>query len=113
VQIKKVRALIARDCLVDRELQMKKAMPHQTDLAISLPYEDSLLALILQRASVCDLDHQQRMRDLLGHHDLQQDLVRDEIVLLVLEITARTKVLTTDVDCQMLIRLRVNLLSKS
>jgi hypothetical protein len=113
VQIKRVRALVARDCLVDRELQMKKAMPHQANLAISLSYEGSLFALILQRASVRGLNHRQRVRDLLSYHDLQRDLVRDKIVLLVLEITARTKVSTTNVNRQMLIRLRVDLLLKS
>jgi len=113
MQARKSRALVAQDNLVDRELQVTEAILYQTDLAISLPYKGPLLALILQRASVRNLGHRQRVRDLLSYYDLQRDLVRDKIVLLVLEITACAKMSTTDVDCQMSIRLQVDLLLES
>lgn len=101
-----------RDDDIESELQMKKRVSHQANFLISLSYKRSFFALLLQSASVRDLDYRKRVRDLLRHDVLQRSLVRDEFVLLVFEMTIRTKVATIDVNCQLSIRLRVDLLFK-
>ena len=113
MQARGSHALAARDGLAGRGLHMEEAIPYQTDLAVSLPYEGSLPTLILQRAGVRGLGHRQRVRGLLGYHGLQRGLVRSGVVLLVLEMAARTEVSATDVDRQMSIREWVDFLLKS